>query len=145
MDTQLLNATAPQANAEGFVRFLVVVPLTHVVISMPSPAFGTVVNTLETDMRSAAFDRELREDIGSALSSITEHEELSPDTPTFVDLLAQLECAIEAWPQFDAPGDEPVNVSGADMVQWFDSWRRQAKDLAQRTRASFAAGKETIA
>lgn len=142
MDTQLLNATAALANAQGFARFIVVVPLDHVVISMPSSAYGIAVNTLETDMRSSAFDRELRDDIRSSLEGITEHEEIAPDMPTFIDLLDQLEQAVNAWPQFDATGDDPVNVSGADMVQWFDVWRRGAKDFAQRARAAVAAGKE---
>lgn len=142
MDTQLLNATAALANAQGFARFIVVVPLDHVVISMPSSAYGIAVNTLEMDMRSSAFDRELRDDIRSTLEAITEHEEISPDMPTFIDLLDQLEQAVNAWPQFDATGDDPVNVSGADMVQWYDVWRRGAKDFAQRARAAVAAGKE---
>lgn len=142
MDTQLLNATAALANAQGFARFIVVVPLDHVVISMPSSAYGIAINTLETDMQSSAFDRELRDDIRSSLNAITEHEELAPDMPSFVDLLDQLESAINAWPQFEAPDDESVNVSGADMVQWFDVWRRHAKELALRARAAVAAGKE---
>ncbi len=143
MDTQLLNATAALSNAQGFTRFIVVVPLDHVVISMPSSAFGLAVNTLETDMRSSAFDSDLRAEIGAAVESITEHEALAPDMPTFVDLLDQLEQAVNAWPQFEATSDEPVNVSGADMVQWFDVWRRGAKDFAQSARAAIAAGKET--
>jgi hypothetical protein len=37
--------------------------------------------------------------------------------------------AVEAWPQFD--GD--VHVSGADLVEWFEAWRRRAKqELAAR-------------
>lgn len=142
MEVQLLNATAPAANAQGFARFMVAVPLDHVVISMPSTAYGIAINTLGTDMRSSAFDRELCEEIRSTLEAITEHEELAPDMPTIVDLIDHLEKAVDHWPQFDAPGDEPVNVSGADMIMWFDFWRRHAKDLAQRARAAVAAGKE---
>ncbi|HWS65669.1 MAG TPA: hypothetical protein VN325_23155 [Steroidobacteraceae bacterium] len=46
---------------------------------------------------------------------------------TATDLLVKE--AIEAWPQFD--GDR--EVSGADLVEWFESWRRRAKAIAGPT------------
>lgn len=39
-------------------------------------------------------------------------------------LIAQ---AVEAWPQFDRDGDGELNVSGADLVDWFGEWRERAK------------------
>jgi len=44
--------------------------------------------------------------------------------------------AVEAWPQFDAPGDEDEPVSGGDLVEWFSIWREQAKDLLAAQPAS---------
>jgi hypothetical protein len=42
-------------------------------------------------------------------------------------LQSLLENAVDAWPQFD--GD--TEVSGADLVDWFTQFRRQAKDALQ--------------
>jgi hypothetical protein len=41
-------------------------------------------------------------------------------------LLAQ---AVEEWPQFDRDGDGELNVSGADLVDWFGEWRERARAL----------------
>ena len=32
-----------------------------------------------------------------------------------------------AWPQFDGAPDTDLNVSGADLVDWFCAWRERAK------------------
>lgn len=47
------------------------------------------------------------------------------------ELLGILEEAICAWPQFDDPNE---SVSGADLVEWFEFWRRDAKDAVARAR-----------
>ncbi len=44
--------------------------------------------------------------------------------------------AVEAWPQFDAPGDEHEPVSGGDLVEWFSVWRGEAKELLAAQPAS---------
>ena len=40
---------------------------------------------------------------------------------------AQLQEAVNAWPQFGAGNDEPV--SGADLVDWFAVWHDNTKRL----------------
>jgi hypothetical protein len=40
---------------------------------------------------------------------------------------AKLIEAVEAWPQFDVGDDECPNVSGADLIEFFDGWRTEAK------------------
>lgn len=48
--------------------------------------------------------------------------EIEPDHEAIAQHMRR---AIEAWPQFDGEKE----VSGADMVEWFDTWRRDAKRL----------------
>ena len=54
--------------------------------------------------------------------------ELSPreadDSQTFRTLLEE---AVQAFPQFDVPTNQTPDVSGADLVEWFDSWRQRVK------------------
>lgn len=46
------------------------------------------------------------------------------DPQTFRTLLEE---AVQAFPQFDVPPTETPNVSGADLVEWFDAWRQRVK------------------
>lgn len=61
--------TAPAAQPYQFI-----VPADHVVLSLPRAQHALLIETLETDAQSSAFDRDLRSDIQEALSSITEQE-----------------------------------------------------------------------
>lgn len=46
--------------------------------------------------------------------------------PTMAQLLQE---AISAWSEFDCPPNELPTVSGADLIEWFDTWRAKAKAL----------------
>ncbi len=46
------------------------------------------------------------------------------DPQTFRTLLEE---AVRAFPQFDVPPADTPNVSGADLVEWFDAWRQRVK------------------
>jgi hypothetical protein len=45
--------------------------------------------------------------------------------------------ATEVWPaEFDAPPDVDRYVSGADLIDWFDSWRSRAKEVLANARVA---------
>jgi len=67
-----------------------------------------------------------RTSVNRAMASLSTTDTRRP-AMTATDLLVKE--AIEAWPQFD--GDR--EVSGADLVEWFESWRRRAKAIAGPT------------
>lgn len=55
-------------------------------------------------------------------------------------LLATLNAAIEAWPQFDSDDEVP----GADLVDWFGQWRSTAKSVAQAAQRHLAPNSDII-
>jgi hypothetical protein len=51
------------------------------------------------------------------------------DADGIVTAMGLLARAVDAWPQFNGPPDVRPEVSGADLVEWFDAWRREAAEV----------------
>ena len=140
MDSHPLPSS-PEHAGTALLRYELEIPIDHVVLSMPQDDYTIAFETLETDAQSCAFDRALRADLARVTHSYTQHDPAPHWQPKYSALLAKLEEAIASWPQFaSADHDNPVAVSGADLVQWFDRWYRETRDLTTRARTTAAGG-----
>jgi hypothetical protein len=83
----------------------------------------TVISMLSgvQEMIARGLNENARQAINRVKFCIDEYLADKPSATAAAESL--LREAVEAWPQFD--GDDPV--SGADLVEWFDGWRRRAK------------------
>lgn len=111
------KATPGKYNPHKPAPFQIVVPAPDALLTMAAQqAHDSYLDRFPADQRDTA-DRAYTDgftDCGNAQAP----------------LIDKLRDAVEAWPQFDDHSGAPsAEVNGADLVEWFGSWREEAKAL----------------